>query len=82
LERGTKVLEKDTKRLTRLVNRLKKKTRILEKDKREFARRALKSEEKVKVLTKRTLVLEDELKLLRYKLFGRSICKCNYLQSY
>lgn len=68
---GTKVLEKDTKRLTRLVKKLQNKNRILEKGKKEFSRRALRAEQQVKVITSRALVLEDEIKLLRYKLFGR-----------
>ena len=68
---GTKVLPKDTKRLTHLVKKLRNKARKLEEDKKELAIRAKKSEEQVKILTSRTLVLEDELKLLRHKIFGR-----------
>ncbi|HDK25644.1 MAG TPA: IS66 family transposase [Candidatus Atribacteria bacterium] len=60
----TKLLEKDPKKLTRLVKKLKNKNKTL-------ARRAIKAEQQVKVITSRARTLEDELKLLRYKLFGK-----------
>ena len=61
---GTKVLEKDIQRLTRLVRKLENKNKTL-------TRRASRAEHQAKLFESRAIVLEDELKLLRYKLFGK-----------